>query len=611
MSESGVEGGLRSVLDEDDEQQIETGYVATPASMRNAARDLRATLRGIDVEPEEADGHDEERVTANMGPDLSLEDMMNDILTLKRSKYFYLDSNGCIGGTSSGPARMQFTEVFDDESELWIREISPCRVRQAVNGGQIYMPLMLQLLKINQRKPAYMDELRGFPMLLLRTLLTRSGSVDSDKTDLYFELIDKYDLISVLISDCKRNMKVMISHPIRIELYYASTLQNSTSDVEFPVIPWRSIVSTVKRQKLKQHWMTSLKAFNAPLEKMITGIRSLVQPGSFRSPMLEDWNASVKTMLIFCAERVIAMLNIRGFNGKVIKALKGLLGADDLARIFWTVPLAQKVDLEAPDMESSGLQFGLSPNLLKLPGVDETFINQQELRTSPDYLEQFNGQLYSDLTIPIGYFRYRIRVKVLFLSHALNQSEHDESMFDYGVFSEPNYAAIALIPSLDREAFLQDLCEVLANCYHAEWWYMITDRMKSLMRRGMYLPPEGQHYPGSLEDFPRTKRQFERWMEKCHQISFITRSQTYSAELPEVTNVDDFIRMAFLDTEPTPGVGGKSNWDRCFSRRMMHLICSELSKVESFASADVKHHFSLSTFKETLGIFFLEQATRC
>jgi hypothetical protein len=93
-------------------------------------------------------------------------------------------------------------------------------------------------------------------------------------------------------------------------------------------------------------------------------------------------------------------------------------------------------------------------------------------------------------------------------------------------------------------------------------------------------------------------------MEKCHQISFITRSQTYSAELPEVTNVDDFIRMAFLDTEPTPGVGGKSNWDRCFSRRMMHLICSELSKVESFASADVKHHFSLSTFKETLGICF-------
>jgi hypothetical protein len=62
--------------------------------------------------------------------------------------------------------------------------------------------------------------------------------------------------------------------------------------------------------------------------------------------------------------------------------------------------------------------------------------------------------------------------------------------------------------------------------------------------------------------------------------------------------------MAFLDTEATSNVGEASNWDRCITRRMMHLICSELLKVEKIAANDVKPHFSLAAFKKRVALHF-------
>jgi hypothetical protein len=592
------------VLDDEDENQLNSGYVTTPERMTNARRDLENNLRGIAVDSVDANILAGERVENGMGPDLSLTDMMNDILTLKITKYNYLDSNGCIGGTSSGPARIQFNEIYDSDNEVYTREITPCRIRRAVNGGQIYMPMMLQLMNVNQRKLKYVEQLRGFPMLLVRTLLTRSGSVDSDKTELYSDLIKMHELITVLISDCRMNMRTMSSHPVRIELYYASTLQSEDSDIEFPMIDWKRIISTIRHSTLKRNWTETLVSFNAPLEKVIDGVRSLVQPGSSRTPMLEEYNAKVKTMLVFCAERVISMLNIRGFNGRVIKSLKSQLSGERADRLFWTVPVDQQEELDDDVIESSGLPWGLSPNLLALPGVDDAFISQQQLHTTPAYLEQFNGQLYSELTIPIGYFRYRLRVKILFLKYSLNLRANARANFNFGLFDEPSYTAIALLTEDDRDELMDELCMILSKCYESEWWYMITDRTKSLMRRGMFLPQDGFPYPGKLAEFPITRDQFEKWMRDCRQNHFISRNRLYQADLADVTDVDDFIRMAFLDTEPNSSVSGKSNWDRCISRRMMHLICSELKKVESLASVSTKPHFSLATFKKRVAVHF-------
>jgi hypothetical protein len=593
-----------SVLEDQDRGQFDTGNATTPARMRNAAREHQNDLQGVSDVTDERDGNDPELVENGMGPDLSLTEMMNDILALKITKYFYLDSNGCIGGTSSGPARIQFNEIYDESVEGYVREITPCRIRRAVNGGQIYMPMMLQLLNVNQRKPKHIEELRGFPMLMLRTLLTRSGSVDDDKKVLYNDLIKMHELITILISDCKMSMKTMSSHPVRIELYFASTLQSDECDVEFPKIDWKKIISTINHQALKKNWMEGLGAFNDPIEKVIAGVRTLVQPGSTRTPMLEVFTAPVKTMLVFCAERLIAMMNIRGFDGRVIRCLKGKLEGEAADRTFWTVPEDDQVFLEDDEMESSGLPWGLSPDLLCLPGVNQAFISQKELRTTPPYLEQFNGQLYSDLTIPIGYFRYRLRVKVLFLKNSSDHRPSEQARINYGVFDDPSYTAIALLPDNRRNRLLSELTEVLSYCYVAEWWFLITDRMKSLKRRGMYPAEPGHPNLCKLEDFPRTKGEFEQWMRRCNEVHFLTRSRMYVADLAEVTDVDDFIRMAFLDTAPTPDVGCRSNWDRCIARRMMHLICSELLKVENLAANDVKPHFSLAAFEKRVAIHF-------
>ena len=605
---------LNDVLDEEDTEQLNTGYVMTPDRSRNIRREIRNLAAAVDedtVDEDEESPASDPSDQAGMGPDLSLNDMMNDVLALQVTKYGYLDTNGSIGGSSSGPARIQFEEYRDDTTGDWRRKISPCRTRLAVNGGQIYMPMMLHLLNVNQRKQNKLEELRGFPMLMVRTLLTRSGSVDCEKSELYAELIKMHELISVLISDCRRNVKTLATHTVRVELYFASTLQTFDSDIEFPEIDYSKIISTVQHIRLKRSWIKSLVSFNKPLLKVIEGVRTLVQPGSTRSPMLEDYSASVKTMLVLCAERVITMLNIRGFKGRVMKSLVESFSPEESGRIFWSIPIDQKEMLGDEESESTGLPFGLSPALLRLPGIDSSFISQRELRTAPNYLEQFNGQLYSSLNMPIGYFRFQARVKVILLKYCMNQSPAVQATFNYGVFCNPSYEALASLSELRRSTMLTELAKVLGDCYQTEWWYVITDRAKTLMRQGMYRPEPNFPYPGKLVQFPNTKNEFEAWMALSNQRSFLARSLAYGADIPEVTSVDQFIELAFLDSDPAAVLDPKSRWNRCISRRLMHLICSELAKVEGVAEGNVKLHFSVGVFRKRVGKHFSEErATR-
>jgi hypothetical protein len=413
-----------------------------------------------------------------------------------------------------------------------------------------------------------------------------------------------------LISDCCQNVKLLSTHPVRVELYYASTLQGDESDLDYPTIDWKSIFATVCNTSLKKNWLSSLKAFNSPLKVVIDGVRTLVQPGSTWTPMLEDYNAPVKTMLVFCTERVISMLNIRGFEGKIIKTLKAMLTQSGSENDNCIIPGNNQIQLNESERESSGLPWGLSPSLLCLPGVDESFISQAELRTTPDYLEQFNGQMYATLILPVGYFRYRSRVKVLLLKYSSNLRVDSRSRDDFGFFTEPSYSGIAMMSEERRNDLLSQLAEVLGNCYKAEWWYRITDRMKSLWRSGLYPPMRGYPYKDKLLDFPETKEEYDGWINSCNNNCFLTRSTAFGTGLAEVTGVDQFIRMAFLDTEEDPNLDQKSRWHRCVARRLMHTICYELSKVEEVAHTDVKKHFSVGEFKKVVANHFSSERNK-
>jgi hypothetical protein len=257
-------------MDEDDENMLNGGYVMTPNQMRNIPNAGPHDTIALDEDSDE-----EEAAVVNPEPenqrgrDLDLAELLNDVIALKLTQYAYLDTNGKIGGVSSGPPLLQFSEDYDEEINVYTRSILPGRGHREIAGGNIYMPAMLQLLNVNQRKG--LDDLRGFPMLMLRTLLTRSGSIDSDKIELYRDLIRMYGLISVLISDCKKNLRTLSSHSVRVELYFSSTLQPEVCDIKFPPVPWSSFLGTIDRRELQRNWIETLNAFNEPLKKVITG----------------------------------------------------------------------------------------------------------------------------------------------------------------------------------------------------------------------------------------------------------------------------------------------------------------------------------------------------
>lgn len=592
-----------SVMEDEDEATLNTGYVMTPHQMRNMSTDNHNDDDANDFESDEEDvpvapqGSDLE-----MGPDLSLADLLNDIVALKVSQFAYLDTDGNIGGASSGAPLLQFEELYDEESDLYYRTISPCRVRREIAGGNIYMPAMLQLLNVNQRKG--LDDLRGFPMLMLRTLLTRSGSVDSDKKDLYLSLIRMHGLISVLLSDCVRNIRTLTSHSVRVELYFSSTLQQNVCDIIYPDVDWSSLIGTVDHRELQQTWIANLQAFHRPLQIVIDGAKTLLGPQSTRSPMLEIYPASLKTMLVFCAERLITMLNIRNFEGRITKTLKTIMADDEEVHVFWTIPMNCRTVLTAADQESSGLVFGLQETLLRLPGVDSAFISQMELRTSPSYLQQMNGQLHRELHLPIGYFRYKAKVQALFIKYSLNVRDDLTESFDYGTFSVPGYGAIGRMSEARMTDFLSDLANVLGSCYQAEWWYIVNDRAKALLRTNAWSLGPGGIYRGKLIDFPKTKEELENWITVAGHSTFLVRGAKYCTGVAEVVTVDQFIQLAFLDCAQASSLEKRSRWNRYITRRLMHVICAELSKVEALAAGPRRDWYSVGNFQKAVARHF-------
>jgi hypothetical protein len=83
-------------LSPEDTVDLESGYTASPVRMRNVRVELENEIRGTVPESENVVPVEPTVFKEGIGPDISLTEMMNEIMALKITKYNYLDSNGSV-----------------------------------------------------------------------------------------------------------------------------------------------------------------------------------------------------------------------------------------------------------------------------------------------------------------------------------------------------------------------------------------------------------------------------------------------------------------------------------------------------------------------------------
>jgi hypothetical protein len=370
VDQEGQEEIRSSLLDTTNQQLFETGEFHSPDEIHDIPNYIaslgsnQASSNSDDVP--ELDFEPEADITTD---DMFYEDRMLGINTFEK----YL-SNGNVGGVHSGSAPLRLKDHTNEPMEFGVvepvhveREVIPCRNKMKVCGGQIYGPGVMSDNLTKQRKN--LDDFASLPNLMARILSTNPGTVDSKKSDLYDTFTDLVDNLSMYIDDCKSRLEKSSQHSVRFEIFFMSRFKTEYNDFEFPDIDLKEMLYVVKHDEFKESLSDDLVDNLKPLQWISTELTIIKNSKDKSIPTPERLIASVKTRLVCCCELIVSMIDVRGFQGRIMTKLYGL--ADDQGNIptFFEIPEQFKRTLDVVNANIDGISFGLDPTLLLLPKV--------------------------------------------------------------------------------------------------------------------------------------------------------------------------------------------------------------------------------------------------
>jgi hypothetical protein len=306
--------------------------------------------------------------------EISIRDLFFESRRLGVNTYEKLLSNGNIGGVHSGSALLRFKEhneddmTFADQERVQsLREILSSRTGMQICGGQVYDPGAMADFLTKQRKNV--DDFAALPNLVARLLSSNRGSLDNNRKELYSDFLDLMTNLAYFIEDCCGSMKNSSQHSARFEFFFASTLKSPLPDIVFPDIDLEKFLIVVDHDELVDAITDDLEENLAPLTSLADEIAELLVRDRQTMPSPEKLCPSVKTRLVCCSEIIVSLIEARGFQGRVIKAIQSELLADGELSEFFDIPATYKIPLSASDQTIDKIEFGLPPRLLKLPKV--------------------------------------------------------------------------------------------------------------------------------------------------------------------------------------------------------------------------------------------------
>ena len=377
----------QNILDAGLQQVFEIGDFHTPDDIRGIPEFISNQIAGR-IEENTEDGV----AVENLEEDISRDDLFHEQRKLGINIFEKYLSNGNIGGVHTGSAPLRFIEVagtdlmdFNDQySIITKRKILPCRTLMEVCGGQIYDPAIMADFLTKQRK--HIDDFAAIPNILSRILSSNPGSLDSNRSEIHETFLTLMNGLRHYIDDIKTRMNHSSQHSARFEIFFMSRLDGNITDMEFPTIDLKQFLSVVDHPFLVDALLYDFELNMKPLNVLAQQLIIIKSSTGDNIPSPEKLIPCVKTSLVCCSEVIVAMLDIRGFQGRIMKRLKREISPRGVAYEFFTIPEEYKVDLDGLDGIIDGLEFGLDPKLLKLPSVS---CNSTACRQITNFIEIF------------------------------------------------------------------------------------------------------------------------------------------------------------------------------------------------------------------------------
>jgi hypothetical protein len=298
--------------------------------------------------------------------DISQASMYQDYKRLGVNTYEKMLSNGKIGGVHSGQPLLYFKEDTDNMtfSNITPRKIIPGRMGMAVTGGQIYDPATMSDMLTKQRKNV--DDFAALPNLMARVVSSSPGDLDCQRKELFAGFSALSMNCDKFVTDIHDSLNNSSQHSARFEMFFLSTLRPEVCDIEFPTFKLEELLYLAPHDQLVKEFqkdltehMTLVRKFTANL--VFDDRTSIVDPSKL-SPC-------VKTCLVFCCEIICALIGTRGFQGRVMKAVKDQYFTNENAGSFFNLPEECRVHLTTEHKRSPSMIYGVDPKLLALPKV--------------------------------------------------------------------------------------------------------------------------------------------------------------------------------------------------------------------------------------------------
>jgi hypothetical protein len=358
-----------ALLEEDDESVFEMGNFHTPNDIHGIPGFV-ASLEG-----EENDAVEEAWVPEDEEQrDLSEEDMRNEIKTLGVNTFGKFLSNGSIGGVHTGPAPLYFKEVareefeyVDEENIVSERTIRPCRTRMKVCGGQVYGPGIMADFLTKQRKN--LDQFACIPNLLTRILSTNPCVLEGNRAEIFATFTNLIDIFEGYIGDVKNRLNHSSQHSVRFEFFFMSRLEDGPTDMRFPVVKLCPSVLVVEHSRLTSEIQRDFDENLEPMCVLAEHLRGDPESDGRTIPTPEMFHPAIKTRLVSCSELLVAMVDVRGFQGRIMNILKNRTDGAGNIKDFFTIPEEFKVNVEGLEGGMDCLAYGLDTRLLRLPPV--------------------------------------------------------------------------------------------------------------------------------------------------------------------------------------------------------------------------------------------------
>ena len=333
-------------LDEDDEQNIED--ILSDENESNSVPSLE----------EEEEKHVR-----------CLFDLVDAAQKVRARKWAQLATSDGIGGVHSGRVMLHLIEIGEDEGARQLYLVDS-RHDKMYAGGQMYIPMTRKI--IQKQSTTLIDDLPSLPAMIQSLLNPLVSTTTNNETALRNKVEICVKMLSNVFKTAAREVtKAHNSNSCRFE-YFCYT--RSGNEIQFPNLSYSRILVHSPKNIFMEQYNAITESCVKPLYRTFVTKSKVVKPA--------DLTEQTKGMLTLCSELAVKLTEVFPFEGKLMTRVKQLNPAKQYQ---WFLPRHLMGNIPVVDSDATGLEFGLSPEVMQLNLKLSDLKTDRPLETDSNY----------------------------------------------------------------------------------------------------------------------------------------------------------------------------------------------------------------------------------